>query len=143
MQRTFHNPILSGCYPDPSICRVGEDYYLVTSTFEYFPGLPIFHSRDLTHWRQIGHVLTVPPNLTSMRFVPSGGLYAPTIRHHNGIFYVINTLVDGKTKSGNFVVTATDPASRSMERTVLARCGWIDPSLSLMTMDAPGMLALV
>ncbi len=57
MQRTFRNPILSGCYPDPSICRVDEDYYLVTSTFEYFPGLPIFHSRDLVHWNQIGHVL--------------------------------------------------------------------------------------
>ncbi len=57
MPQTFRNPILSGCYPDPSICRVDEDYYLVTSTFEYFPGLPIFHSRDLIHWHQIGHVL--------------------------------------------------------------------------------------
>ena len=57
MQKTLHNPILPGCYPDPSICRVKDDYYLVTSTFEYFPGLPIFHSLDLVHWRQIGHVL--------------------------------------------------------------------------------------
>ena len=63
MSRIFHNPILPGCYPDPSICRVGADYYLVTSTFEYFPGLPIFHSQDLVHWHQIGHVLDRPSQL--------------------------------------------------------------------------------
>ena len=63
MPGTFRNPILPGFYPDPSICRVGEDYYLVNSTFEYFPGLPIFHSRDLVHWRQLGHVLDRPSQL--------------------------------------------------------------------------------
>ena len=95
MCKTFRNPILPGCYPDPSICRVGEDYYLITSTFEYFPGLPIFHSHDLVHWNQIGHVLDRPSQLPLDEIRPSGGLYAPTIRYSNGTFYVINTLVDG------------------------------------------------
>lgn len=128
MPRTFRNPILPGCYPDPSICRVGEDYYLVTSTFEYFPGLPIFHSRDLVHWRQIGHVLDRASQLDLDEVRPSGGLYAPTIRHHNGKFYVINTLVDGKSGSGNFVVTATQPQGPWSEPYWLDADG-IDPSL--------------
>src|SRR4030043_153385 len=84
--RTFRNPILPGFYPDPSICRVGEDYYLVNSTFEFFPGLPIHHSRDLVHWRPVGHVLPRPSQLTLDGIPPSAGLYAPTIRHHNGTF---------------------------------------------------------
>ncbi len=129
MQKSFRNPILTGCYPDPSICRVDEDYYLVTSTFEYFPGLPIFHSRDLIHWRQIGHVLDRPSQLDLDEIRPSGGLYAPTIRHHNGIFYVINTLMDGKTKSGNFIVTATQPQGPWSEPYWLEGADGIDPSL--------------
>lgn len=129
MPQTFQNPILQGCYPDPSICRVGEDYYLVTSTFEYFPGLPIFHSRDLVHWRQIGHVLDRPSQLPLQGVRASGGLYAPTIRFSNGMFYVINTLVDGRTKSGNFIVTATDPAGPWSEPYWLEEAPGIDPSL--------------
>ncbi len=129
MYRTFRNPILPGCYPDPSICRVGGDYYLVTSTFEYFPGLPIFHSRDLIHWHQIGHVLDRPSQLPLDGIRPSGGLYAPTIRFSQGVFYVINTLVDGKTKSGNFIVTATDPAGPWSEPYWLDDASGIDPSL--------------
>lgn len=128
MTKTFQNPILRGCYPDPSICRVGEDYYLVTSTFEYFPGLPIFHSKDLIHWRQIGHVLDRASQLNLDEIRPSGGLFAPTIRYANGTFYVINTLVDGKTKSGNFIVTATDPAGPWSDPYWLDAEG-IDPSL--------------
>ncbi len=129
MSKTFRNPILPGFYPDPSICRVGEDYYLVTSTFEYFPGLPIFHSRDLVHWRQIGHVIDRPSQLDLDEIRPSGGLYAPTIRYHEGTFYVINTLVDGKTKSGNFIVTATDPAGPWSDPYWLDNAPGIDPSL--------------
>jgi xylan 1,4-beta-xylosidase len=129
MQRTFRNPILPGCYPDPSICRAGEDYYLVTSTFEYFPGLPIFHSRDLVHWHQIGHVLDRPSQLPLEGVRPSGGLYAPTIRFSQGVFYVINTLVDGKTRSGNFIVTATDPAGPWSEPYWLESTPGFDPSL--------------
>ena len=128
MPRTFRNPILSGCYPDPSICRVDKDYYLVTSTFEYFPGLPIFHSRDLIHWNQIGHVLDRPSQLDLDEIRPSGGLYAPTIRHHDGTFYVINTLVDAKTNSGNFIVTATQAEGPWSEPYWLDSDG-IDPSL--------------
>ena len=129
MSRTFRNPILSGCYPDPSICRVGEDYYLVTSTFEYFPGLPIFHSRDLVHWKQIGHVLDRPSQLDLDEIRPSGGLYAPTIRYHNGTFYLINTLVDGKQRSGNFIVTATQPQGPWSEPYWLEDADGFDPSL--------------
>jgi alpha-N-arabinofuranosidase len=129
MRRTFRNPILPGCYPDPSICRVGDDYYLVTSTFEYFPGLPIFHSRDLIHWHQIGHVLNRPSQLPLDGIRPSGGLYAPTIRFSQGVFYVINTLVDGKTKAGNFIVTATDPAGPWSEPYWLDAAPGFDPSL--------------
>ena len=66
LQNTYHNPLLPGFYPDPSICRVGDDYYMVTSSFVYYPGLPIFHSKDLVHWEQVGPVsythLTLPTN---------------------------------------------------------------------------------
>jgi len=129
MAGTFRNPILSGCYPDPSICRVGEDYYLVTSSFEYFPGLPIFHSKDLVNWHQIGHVLDRPSQLDLDEIRPSGGLYAPTIRHSQGTFFVINTLVDGKRKSGNFIVMATNPAGPWSEPYWLEGADGFDPSL--------------
>src|SRR5215831_5906144 len=105
--RTFTNPILPGMHPDPSICRVGDDFYLVTSSFEYFPGVPIFHSRDLVHWRQLGHVLTTARQLDLGAARSSGGIYAPTLRHANGRFYMITTNVSG---GGNFYVTASDPA---------------------------------
>jgi xylan 1,4-beta-xylosidase len=129
MSKTYYNPILPGFYPDPSICRVGEDYYMVNSTFEYFPGLPIFHSRDLVHWQQIGHVLDRPSQLPLDGVRPSGGLYAPTIRFHDGMFYVINTLVAGTKESGNFIVTATDPAGPWSEPYWLKDAPGIDPSL--------------
>jgi xylan 1,4-beta-xylosidase len=127
--RIYHNPLLPGFYPDPSICRVGDDYYLITSTFEYFPGLPIFQSRDLVHWQQIGHVLDRPSQLPLDGIRPSGGLYAPTIRYHEGVFYVINTLVDGLEERGNFIVTATDPAGPWSEPYWLPDAPGIDPSL--------------
>ncbi len=134
---TFYlNPILPGFHPDPSICRVGQDYYLVTSTFEYFPGLPIYHSRDLVHWRQIGHVLDRPSQLPLDGVRPSGGLYAPTIRHHEGTYYVINTLIDGhipdergRIQGGNFIVTSKNPAGPWSEPYWLNDAPGIDPSL--------------
>ncbi len=129
MPRTYQNPILPGFYPDPSICRVGEDYYLVTSTFEYFPGLPIFHSRDLVHWRQIGHVLDRPSQLPLDEIRPSGGLYAPTLRYHAGTFYIVNTLMNGTSKLGNFIVTASDPAGPWSEPYWLDNAPGIDPTL--------------
>ena len=87
----YTNPIIPGFHPDPSVCRVGEDYYLVTSTFEYFPGIPIFHSRDLVNWRQIGHCLTTPQQLPLPHADSSAGLYAPSIRYHQGVFYMTTT----------------------------------------------------
>jgi xylan 1,4-beta-xylosidase len=125
----FSNPILPGSHPDPSVCRAGPDHYLVTSTFEYFPGLPVFHSRDLVHWRQIGHVLDRPSQLPLQGVPASGGLYAPTIRHHDGVFYVVCTLVHGTRETGNFVVTATDPAGAWSEPHWLPDADGFDPSL--------------
>lgn len=124
--KTFKNPILPGFYPDPSICRVGEDYYLVNSTFAYFPGVPIWHSRDLVHWEQIGHVLDRESQLPLEGIYHSGGIYAPTIRYHEGTFYMITTNVGG---IGNFYVTATDPAGPWSDPVVLEDAEGIDPSL--------------
>ncbi|ETK32344.1 glycoside hydrolase family 43 protein [Microbispora sp. ATCC PTA-5024] len=124
--RTYTNPVIPGSYPDPSICRVGEDYYLVTSSFEWFPGVPIFHSRDLVHWRQIGHVLDRPSQLDLDGVRPSGGIYAPTIRHHDGVFYMITTLMD---EAGTFLVTADDPAGPWSDPVWLPALQGIDPSL--------------
>lgn len=84
--RTFRNPVLPGFYPDPSAIRVGEDYYLVTSSFEFYPGVPVFHSRDLVHWRQLGHVLDRPSQLNLDGILPSRGIWAPTLRYHQGLF---------------------------------------------------------
>ena len=85
------NPILAGFYPDPSICAVGEDFYIVNSSFSYFPGLPIMHSKDLAHWEQIGNVLTRESQLPLGTEEISRGLFAPTIRYYKGTFYVICT----------------------------------------------------
>ncbi|MEU1460788.1 glycoside hydrolase family 43 protein [Streptomyces sp. NPDC005727] len=105
--RTYDNPVIPGFHPDPSVCRVGDDFYLVCSSFEYFPGIPLFHSRDLVHWRQVGNVLDRPGQLALPDDVPaSGGVYAPTIRHHNGLFHVITTAVGA---GGTFLVTAERP----------------------------------
>ncbi len=106
-QKGFKNPIIRGFNPDPSICRVGEDYYLVTSSFEYFPGLPVYHSKDLVNWQQIGHCLTRDSQLPLQNATSSGGLFAPSIRYHKGLFYVICTNVSDK---GNFFCTAKNPA---------------------------------
>ncbi len=121
----FENPILPGFHPDPSICRVGDDYYLVNSSFEYFPGVPIFQSKDLVHWRQIGYCLTRKSQLNLDHARASGGIYAPTLRYHNGVFYMIATLVD---KGGNFYVTAINPAGPWSDPVWVDRAG-IDPSL--------------
>ncbi|ARK29545.1 glycoside hydrolase family 43 protein [Halalkalibacter krulwichiae] len=127
---TFKNPILPGFYPDPSICRAGEDYYLVTSSFEYFPGVPIFHSKDLVNWRQIGHVLDRPSQLNLENIPCSKGIYAPTIRYCNGVFYMITTFVESQTgERRNFYVTATDPAGAWSEPIWLEDAPGIDPSL--------------
>src|ERR1700730_8677758 len=129
MTALARNPVLPGSHPDPSICRVGADYYLITSTFEYFPGLPIHHSRDLVHWRLIGHVLDRPGQLPLDGVRPSGGLFAPTLRHHEGTFFVVCTLVGGTVRSGTFVVTSGDPAGPWSEPVGLDDAPGFDPSL--------------
>jgi xylan 1,4-beta-xylosidase len=122
---TYTNPIIPGFHPDPSICRVGQDYFLVTSSFEYFPGVPLFHSRDLVHWRQIGHVLTRPSQLSFAGWRPSGGIFAPTIRYHDGTFYMITTNMSG---GGNFYVHTRDPCGEWSQPIWVDQSG-IDPSL--------------
>ncbi|WP_304064245.1 glycoside hydrolase family 43 protein [Pedobacter glucosidilyticus] len=128
-QSYYQNPILKGFYPDPSICRVGNDYYMVTSTFEYFPGVPIFHSKDLVNWKQIGHVLNRPSQLNLDSVRASGGIFAPTIRYHHGTYYMITTLI-GTKQGGNFFVTAKSPTGPWSEPQWLPKEAiGIDPSL--------------
>ena len=94
-QLSYTNPVISGSYPDPSICRVGDDYYIVNSSFEYFPGLPIHHSKDLVNWELIGYGLNRESQCNKkMNLVDvqsDGGIHAPSIRYHNGNFYIITT----------------------------------------------------
>ncbi len=122
---TYQNPVISGFYPDPSICRVGDDYYTVHSTFEYFPGVPVLHSKDLVHWEKIGYCLTRKSQLPLEKMRASGGIFAPTIRYHDGTFYMITTNVYG---GGNFFVTAKNPAGPWSEPVWIEEEG-IDPSL--------------
>ena len=123
---TITNPILAGFYPDPSICKVGSDYYLVCSSFAYFPGLPLFKSNDLVNWKQIGFVLDRPSQLPLEGAGVSRGLFAPTIRYNNGTFYVVCTLID---KGGNFIVTTKNPEAGWSEPIYIPQVNGIDPSL--------------
>jgi xylan 1,4-beta-xylosidase len=124
----YLNPILPGFYPDPSLVRVGGDFYLVTSSFAYFPGVPIFHSQDLVHWQQLGHVLERPSQLDLAGCRISEGIFAPTIRHHQGTFYVVTTRVKND-RTRNFIVTATNPAGPWSDPIWLPEIDGIDPSL--------------
>jgi xylan 1,4-beta-xylosidase len=125
-ENAFTNPIIAGFYPDPSVCKVGSDYYLVNSTFSYFPGINVFHSRDLVHWELIGHVLNRPEQLNLDKQGVSRGLFAPTIRYNKGLFYVVCTLVD---IGGNFVATAKLPEGPWSMPAWLKEIDGIDPSL--------------
>jgi beta-xylosidase len=119
------NPIIPGFHPDPSICRAGDEFWLVTSSFTWTPALPLFRSRDLVHWRPAGHVLDRPgmPDLARCGF--SGGLFAPTIRHHAGRWFVVCTVVGG---GGNFVAWSDDPA-RGWSEPRWIDAPWFDPDL--------------
>jgi alpha-N-arabinofuranosidase len=117
---TFHNPVIPGFWSDPSVCRVGEDYYLVNSTFEYFPGVPVFHSKDLVNWELIGYCIDRATQL------PTGlNIFATTIRYHEGTFYMITTNLAG---GGNFYVTATNPAGPWSDP-IFIKAEGIDPDL--------------
>lgn len=124
----FYSPILQGCYPDPSITKKGEDYYLVNSSFSMFPGVPIFTSKDLVNWKQVGHVLDRPSQLKVENSGVSHGIYAPDIKYnkHNDTFYMITTQFAGGI--GNMVVKTKDPAKGWSEVQKLNFDG-IDPSI--------------
>ncbi|UGU17675.1 glycoside hydrolase family 43 protein [Sinomicrobium kalidii] len=124
-QTTYKNPVIPGFHPDPSICKAGDSFYLVTSTFEYFPGVPVFHSKDLVNWEKIGHCLTRPSQVNLEKCGASGGIFAPTIRYHDGVFYMVTTNVTG---GGNFIVHTTDPTGEWSDPVWLKQ-GGIDPSL--------------
>jgi xylan 1,4-beta-xylosidase len=123
----YRNPIIAGFYPDPSVTRVGDDYYLVNSSFGWLPGLPVFHSRDLVNWTQIANAIARPSLVNFGHGGLTGGLFAASISHHDGLFYIVNTSFYS---GGNFVVTARDPAGPWSDPVWLPdlRNG-IDPSL--------------
>ncbi len=121
----YHNPVIPGFYPDPSICRVDDHYYMVCSSFHYFPGVPLFESTDLVNWKQIGHVLTRNSQLPLDGCDSVGGIYAPTIRYNNGRFYMVTTNV---TSGGNFYVY-TDDIYGEWSEPIFVGQGGIDPSL--------------
>ncbi len=125
--QNFKNPILPGFFPDPSICRVDETYYMVNSSFEWFPGLPIHKSKDLVNWELIGYGLSRPDQID----YPDGlnnshGIFAPTIRHHNGKFYIICTMIGGK---GNFIISSKNPEDTWSDPIWIKDTPGIDPSL--------------
>ena len=121
----YKNPIIPGFNPDPSICRVGEDFYLVTSTFEFFPGVPVYHSKNLVNWELIGHCLTRDSQLPLQDAVVSKGIYAPTIRYNDGVFFMTTTNVS---TGGHFIVHTRDIYGEWSEPAYVDQCG-IDPSL--------------
>ncbi|MGA9595510.1 MAG: glycoside hydrolase family 43 protein, partial [Acidimicrobiia bacterium] len=120
------NLIIPGFNPDPSVVKVGADYYLATSSFEYQPGLPIYHSRDLTEWELIGNVID-RPGILEEGVRTAGGIWAPTIRYHGGRFVLIVTDAMGR---GNMVFTADDPAGPWSDPVLLRDIDGIDPDLA-------------
>lgn len=122
----YTNPVIPGFNPDPSVCRVGDDYYIVNSTFQYFPGVPVYHSKDLIHWQQIGNCLTRESQLRLRSANSSGGIYAPTIRYHDGKFYMVTTNVSN---GGNFYVTAEDPSGEWSDPVWMSWAQGIDPTI--------------
>jgi xylan 1,4-beta-xylosidase len=125
---TPQRPVLSGFHPDPSVCRVGETYYLATSSFEYAPGVPIFRSTDLRSWEQIGHALDRPSQLDVSKAGPSGGIFAPTLRHHDGRFWMITT--NWSDDGGQLIVHAEDAAGPWSEPVRIPSAVGIDPDLA-------------
>ncbi|MFI3263516.1 MAG: glycoside hydrolase family 43 protein [Rikenellaceae bacterium] len=123
---TFDNPILPGYHPDPSICRVGEDYYLINSSFEWYPAIPIYHSKDLVNWELIAYGGTKENNFKlDYDAKDSGGIFAATIHYHDGLFYIITTNTG---RQGNFYITAENPAGPWSEPVYIGTTG-IDPAL--------------
>lgn len=125
------NPVLPGFHPDPCAVSVGDDYYIVNSTFEWFPGIPIYHSKDLVNWEQIGNVLTRKSQLDLSGCKDSKGIYAPSITYHKGLFYVTYTVVQENISwplqvYPNYIVTAKDPRGPWSEPVLVDALGF-DP----------------
>jgi len=120
------NPIIAGFYPDPSVTQAGDAYYLVNSTFTWFPGIPVFRSTDLATWEQVGNAIDRPGMLDFNDRGLSEGVFAPTIEYHEGVFYIANTCVEC---GGNFILTATDPAGPWSDPVFIPDVGGIDPSI--------------
>lgn len=125
----YKNPVIPGFHPDPSICRVDNEFYLVTSSFEYFPEVPLFHSYDLIHWEQIGHCMEQDNVVTLRKGFPNmTGIYAPTIRFHNQTFYMLTTNVAyGGKDEGNFYISSKDP-KKGWSKPIFIDMPGIDPS---------------
>lgn len=119
------NPILRGFYPDPSVCAANGKYYMVCSSFEYFPGVPLFESQDLVNWKQIGHCLTRPSQVELSGVRSSGGVFAPTIRYHQGTFYMVT---NNNSYDKNFYIKTDDVYGEWSDPYVVDQEG-IDPSL--------------
>jgi xylan 1,4-beta-xylosidase len=122
----YQNPIVAGFYPDPSITRQGQDYYMVHSSFAYQPGLPILQSRDLVSWQLVGYALNAKSKIDLSGLGVSEGIFAPTLRYHQGVFYLITTAVGA---GGNFLMTAADAAGPWSDPIWLPEIGGIDPDI--------------
>ena len=132
----FRNPVLPGFHADPSVCRAGDDFYLVNSTFQYFPGVPVFHSKDLIHWEQVGNCLTRPSQLDLTGLYKqdnpelgwtNAGVYATTIRENKGRFYMVTTVFPSRR---HFYVWTDNPAGEWSEPIVIDfAIGSCDPTL--------------
>ena len=132
----YKNPVLPGFHADPSVCRVGDDFYLVNSTFQYFPGVPVFHSKDLIHWQQVGNCLTRPSQLDLSGLYTqanpelgwtNAGVYATTIREHNGRLYMVTTVFPSRR---HFYVWTDNPAGEWSDPVVIDfAIGSCDPTL--------------
>jgi beta-xylosidase len=125
----FRNPIIPGFHPDPSVCRYGDQYVLVTSSFTYFPGVPVFRSPDLINWTQVGSALDRESqlDLSGTAAWSSGGVFAPTVRYHDGQLWMVTTVFNG-TGMETFFVTAADPAGPWSDPIPVAVVG-IDPDI--------------
>ena len=123
----YRNPVLPGFHADPSVCRAGNDFYLVNSTFQYFPGVPVFHSKDLVNWEQVGNCLTRPSQVDLKGTDGNSGIYAPTIRYNNGRFYMVTTVFPSRR---HFYVWTDNPAGEWSEPIVIDfAIGSCDPTL--------------
>jgi xylan 1,4-beta-xylosidase len=129
----IQNPVLPGSNPDPSLLRVDDDYYLATSTFQWFPGIRLHHSRDLAHWRLCGHALVRPAQLDLTAVPDSGGVWAPSLSHHDGLFHLVYPVISARAafplvSVANYLVSAADIAGPWSDPVFLHGVGW-DPSL--------------